>query len=95
MSSRNAYLSAGERATAPSLYRVLSDCAGRIVRGGAIPQILEQGALALERTGFTLDYLEARHAETLAPLQARAQGPIRLLAAARVGKIRLIDNVAV
>ena len=36
-----------------------------------------------------------RHAETLAPLQARAQGPIRLLAAARIGKIRLIDNVAV
>jgi pantoate--beta-alanine ligase len=42
-----------------------------------------------------LDYLEARHADTLAPLSSRADGPIRLLVAARIGKTRLIDNIAV
>jgi pantoate--beta-alanine ligase len=95
MSSRNAYLSAGERVAAPALYRVLSGCAGRIAQGAAVPQALHEGALELEQAGFSLDYLEARHAETLAPLHAPAQEPIRLLAAARIGKTRLIDNIAV
>jgi pantoate--beta-alanine ligase len=46
-------------------------------------------------SGFALDYLEARHAETLAPIAALSEGPIRLLVAARIGATRLIDNVAV
>ena len=45
--------------------------------------------------GFELDYLEARHADTLAPVTSRADGPIRLLIAARLGATRLIDNIGV
>ena len=49
----------------------------------------------IERAGFILDYLEARHAETLAPVNSNKDGPIRLLVAAKIGKTRLIDNVEV
>ncbi len=79
----------------PSLHRVLSDCAKSIAAGGPIGGILENGRTAIARAGFALDYLEARHADTLAPVGARGKGPIRLLVAARLGKTRLIDNVAV
>ena len=50
---------------------------------------------ALTAAGFEVDYLEARHAETLAPVSSLADGPIRLLAAAKLGATRLIDNIAV
>jgi pantoate--beta-alanine ligase len=95
LSSRNAYLSASERAAAPALHQVLKDCAGKIARGELLARVLDEGGAAIERAGFTLDYLEARHAETLKPVAAADGGPIRLLAAARIGKTRLIDNVAV
>ncbi len=95
LSSRNAYLSASERAAAPTLNRVLKDCASRIASGELPARVLDEGGAAIERAGFTLDYLEARHAETLKPIAAAADGPIRLLVAARIGKTRLIDNVAV
>ena len=94
-SSRNSYLSASERAAAPALYRVLKECAGKLA-GGALPaRVLDEGGAEIERAGFTLDYLEARHAETLEPLASPADGPVRLLVAARIGKTRLIDNIAV
>jgi pantoate--beta-alanine ligase len=95
LSSRNSYLSPSERAAAPTLYRVLTDCAGKIARGELLARVLDEGAAAIERAGFTLDYLEARHADTLAPTASLKEGPIRLLVAARIGKTRLIDNVAV
>jgi pantoate--beta-alanine ligase len=95
LSSRNAYLSTEERTVAPVLHRVLSDCAKSIAAGGPIGGILANGRTAIARAGFALDYLEARHADTLAPVGARGKGPIRLLVAARLGKTRLIDNVAV
>ena len=95
LSSRNAYLSASERAAAPALHRVLKDCAGKIARGELLARVLDEGGAAIERAGFALDYLEARHAETLKPVQAPDGEPIRLLAAARIGTTRLIDNVAV
>jgi pantoate--beta-alanine ligase len=95
MSSRNAYLSPPERAVAPALYRVLTDCARKIAGGDAPDQTLAQGRAAVERAGFVLDYLEARHADTLQPIGTRQDGPIRLLVAARLGRTRLIDNVAV
>ena len=50
---------------------------------------------SIAAAGFAIDYVEARHAETLRPLSSRADGPIRLLAAAKLGKTRLIDNIAV
>ncbi len=94
MSSRNAYLSAEERATAPTLHRVLKDCASQISDGRRIRNVLQSGRAAIERAGFVLDYLEARHAETLAPIGKASEGPIRLLVAARIGRTRLIDNIA-
>lgn len=95
LSSRNVYLSPQERATAPVLYRTLRACADKIGAGGRTAAVMAQGRRIIERAGFALDYLEARHAETLAPIAASKQGPVRLLVAARIGKTRLIDNIAV
>ncbi len=95
LSSRNAYLSAAERSVAPTLYRVLKASAARIKTGAAISAALDDGRGEIARAGFTLDYLEARHALTLDPVTSRKDGPIRLLVAAKLGKTRLIDNIAV
>jgi pantoate--beta-alanine ligase len=95
LSSRNGYLSAAERGVAPTLYRVLQRSAARIKKGEPISAVLETGRAEITRAGFALDYLEARHALTLAPVSSRKDGPIRLLVAAKLGATRLIDNVAV
>lgn len=95
LSSRNVYLSATERAVAPMLYRVLNDCAARIKNGEKIDRVLNVGRIEFDLAGFGLDYLEARHAVTLAPISTSKDGPIRLLAAVRLGKTRLIDNVPI
>ena len=94
MSSRNVYLTNDERVVAPTLYRVLTLCAKKIAEGHSITTILAEGREAIERAGFALDYLEARHTETLTPVKAIEEGPLRLLVAAKLGKTRLIDNVA-
>ena len=95
LSSRNAYLSAGERAAAPALYRVLKAAGARIKKGETIGHVLNISRIEIDVAGFTLDYLEARHALTLMPVSSRKDGPIRLLVAAKIGKTRLIDNVGV
>jgi pantoate--beta-alanine ligase len=95
LSSRNAYLSANERKAAPTLYRVLSESADKIARGALLARVLDEGGAAIESAGFALDYFEARHAETLQPIASLEDGPVRLLVAARLGKTRLIDNIAV
>jgi pantoate--beta-alanine ligase len=95
LSSRNAYLSASERAVAPMLHRVLKDCSTRIKKGEKIDRVLNVGRIEVDVAGFVLDYLEARHALTLAPIASPKDGPIRLLVAARLGKTRLIDNIGV
>ena len=95
LSSRNVYLSPAERAVAPMLYKVLKGCASRIKSGEKIDRVLNVGRIEVDLAGFSLDYLEARHALTLAPVTSLKEGPVRLLIAARLGKTRLIDNVAV
>jgi pantoate--beta-alanine ligase len=95
LSSRNAYLSAHERQVAPTLFRVLTDCAGAIARGTELAATIAQGRTTIAQSGFVLDYLEARHADSLRPIGSAQDGPIRLLVAARLGRTRLIDNVAV
>jgi len=95
MSSRNRYLSPHERTIAPALHRTLAGCAAAIDAGKPVGDVLRKGRTAIRRAGFALDYLEARNAETLAPLSAAKREPIRLLVAARLGRTRLIDNVAV
>ena len=95
MSSRNVYLSAADRATAPVLFETLAACARRIRNGDALAGVLHDGAHTITAAGFALDYLEARQAETLAPVTSNADGPLRLLVAAKIGTTRLIDNVKV
>lgn len=95
MSSRNVYLSPDERAVAPTLHRVLKDSAANIKSGKRIADVMAAGRAMIERTGFKVDYLEARHADTLAPIASLDDGPIRLLVAARLGTTRLIDNLGV
>lgn len=95
LSSRNVYLSSAERAVAPMLYKVLKGCASRIKNGEKIDHVLNVARIEIDLAGFRLDYFEARHAVTLAPVASLKEGPIRLLVAARLGKTRLIDNVAV
>jgi pantoate--beta-alanine ligase len=95
LSSRNRYLSATEHTAAPILYRILKECVGEIAAGKPIDNALDAGRAAITRAGFALDYLEARNADTLAPPVRPAAEPLRLLVAARLGKTRLIDNVAV
>jgi pantoate--beta-alanine ligase len=95
MSSRNRYLSEAERAVAPALHRVLSECAEAIASGKPITSALRHGRETLTRTGFAVDYLEARDAETLMPVGTSTSGKIRLLVAAKIGTTRLIDNVGV
>ena len=53
------------------------------------------GAEMITAAGFVLDYFEVRHAETLAPMTAAKDGPVRILVAAKLGTTRLIDNIAV
>ena len=95
MSSRNAYLSANERAAAPTLSRVLKECAAQLKAGQSLAMTLAEGEAQIERAGFLVDYLEARHAETLAPIAKLVDGPMRLLVAAKLGRTRLIDNIGV
>ncbi|HVA35302.1 MAG TPA: pantoate--beta-alanine ligase [Stellaceae bacterium] len=91
LSSRNTYLTAEERARAPMLYRTLCEVARRF--GGGDAGAAEWGAQSLLDAGFSqVDYLEIRDAETLDP--PRPARPMRVLAAARLGQTRLIDNVA-
>ncbi|WP_375466214.1 pantoate--beta-alanine ligase [uncultured Methylobacterium sp.] len=94
LSSRNRYLTSAERAVAPRLHAVLSEVAAAARDGGETGAALARGAAALTAAGFAVQYLAVCDAETLAPLE-RVAGPARVLAAAHLGRTRLIDNVAV
>jgi len=95
LSSRNIYLSPAERKNAPVLYRALKESASAIIKGERIGKAIAEGKAKIENSGFAVDYLEARNAETLAPITYATEGPIRLLVAAKIGSIRLIDNIGV
>jgi pantoate--beta-alanine ligase len=85
MSSRNAYLSAAERAEAPRLYQVLREVATGRTTGAA-------AAEELARAGWKPDYVEVRRRHDLAPAQA-GDRELVVLGAARLGTTRLIDNL--
>jgi pantoate--beta-alanine ligase len=95
LSSRNRYLSPAERARAPRLHRALREGAAAIRAGAAPNTAAAEAAAALAAAGFAVDYVAARDAGTLEPVASPAAGPVRLLAAARLGRTRLIDNIAV
>jgi pantoate--beta-alanine ligase len=95
LSSRNAYLSPEQRKVAAHLNRVLAEVAARARAGISIPQAEAEGAASLINAGFDrVDYVALRDAQTLFLLRDIA-GPARVLAAARVGSVRLIDNMPV
>lgn len=96
MSSRNRFLSAEGRATAPVLLRVMTQAATAITAGEVVATALGSAIETLRDHGFAPDYLALVEAETLKPLTApRSDGPMRLVAAARLGTVRLLDNIAV
>jgi pantoate--beta-alanine ligase len=96
LSSRNAYLAEDELAAARTLPRALGEAAASIVRGEPVPAALAEATARLVEAGFTdIDYVTLRDAETLAPVESVGATPARLLAAARMGPARLIDNLAV
>jgi pantoate--beta-alanine ligase len=95
MSSRNVYLSPEQRQVAPALYRAMKESAKRLRAGDDVKAAMAGGAELITSAGFILDYFEARHAQTLAPITSVRDGPARILVAAKIGKTRLIDNFGV
>ncbi len=95
LSSRNAYLSEEERQIAPALYRSICSVAEKVAGGADPEQAAARGVQELAEAGFgKVDYLVVRDAATLEPVSCPDR-PARVLAAARLGDTRLIDNVAV
>ena len=95
LSSRNGYLDALQRKTAPLIYRSLQQAADEIKRGEDDYTQLESVAVAtLEAAGFVVDYFTVRNAETLNPANA-GESSLVILTAARLGQTRLIDNIAI
>lgn len=92
MSSRNRYLSPAERAAAPALPLVLQRAAAAVKQNAGAA--LEDAVRALREAGFAPDYVALVDGPTMRPLPAAAEGA-RLIAAARLGAVRLLDNIAV
>jgi pantoate--beta-alanine ligase len=93
LSSRNAYLTPSERAAAPALHAALAAAAAALAGGGDADRALAGARQRITEAGFAVDYVELRDAQGLGP--ALAGRPRRLLAAAKLGATRLIDNVPV
>nr|WP_276046607.1 MULTISPECIES: pantoate--beta-alanine ligase [unclassified Sphingomonas] len=94
LSSRNIYLDDDQRAKAVALPRALGVAARAIAKGADVAAVLDDARSALGAAGFEVDYVELADAESLTPAPAPDR-PRRLLAAARMGTTRLIDNVGI
>ena len=95
LSSRNSYLSPEERQAALALPQALGEAAERILSDENVAGVLAQAKARLKAAGFSrIDYFALVNALTLEPLE-QAGGPMRLIAAAVMGRTRLIDNLAV
>lgn len=96
MSSRNAYLTAEQRAQAVALPTAMRAAIAQMEAGGNVAKALAELNAALLAGGFSsVDYAELCDADSLAPIPALHGGPARLIVAARIGKARLIDNMGV
>ncbi|MDY0957824.1 pantoate--beta-alanine ligase [Sphingomonas sp. CFBP8993] len=93
LSSRNIYLDEEQRAKAVALPRALGVAARAIGRGEDVGSVLSDARATLTAAGFEVDYVELVDAASLSP-DTVADRPRRLLAAARMGSTRLIDNIA-
>jgi pantoate--beta-alanine ligase len=95
LSSRNAYLDARARAIAGNLNKVLKDVIARAKETGDLRDAEKYGVAALQAVGFdSIDYVAIREADTLAVAENLSR-PARVLAAAKIGRTRLIDNIAI
>ena len=95
LSSRNTYLSKDERRRAVALPHALEEARRAIAAGAPIADEIARASLSLADAGFArIDYLALVDSSTLEPLE-RAGGAMRLIAAAVIGKTRLIDNLSV
>ena len=95
MSSRNAYLSADERKVAGQLNLILKAAINRLHKGDGIADVEAASEAALLEAGFnSVDYVAVRDAETLDTIK-EISAPARILAATKIGKTRLIDNMAI
>lgn len=95
MSSRNVRLSAAERAQAPALHQIMQAAAAEIRDGAPVGETLMNAQAAILEAGFgAVEYLELRSVEGLRPMTSLSE-PARMLVAAQLGDVRLIDNIAV
>lgn len=94
LSSRNGYLTAEEKEHATALIRTLREAAKALQSGASTTQVETQALSSLERVGFHPDYFRVCHASTLAPA-TQQDTHLVILAAAWMGKTRLIDNLLV
>jgi len=95
MSSRNVRLSAAERAQAPALHQIMQAAAAEIRDGAPVGETLMNAQAAILEAGFcAVEYLELRSVEGLRPMTNLSE-PARMLVAAQLGDVRLIDNIAV
>ena len=96
MSSRNRYLTAEERGKAVTIHHVINKVAAAAAKGRGVETAITDGKAALTAAGFqTIDYVAVRDAATLKDWDGKSGHTGRVLAAAWLGKTRLIDNVAV
>lgn len=96
LASRNRLLEVADRPAAPALYRELSRVAQEAAQGADCADAAAAAGRRLAEAGFgPIDYIDVRHAATLDALRHVAKAPARVFAAAWLGKVRLIDNVAV
>jgi pantoate--beta-alanine ligase len=94
LSSRNRFLSAKERQTAPALHAAMRGTKALLTSGARVTAALAEGVAGLQKSGLAPDYYALVHASTLTPLKT-LDAPARLIAAAKLGRIRLLDNIAV
>jgi pantoate--beta-alanine ligase len=92
LSSRNAYLTPEERRAAPMLHAALLHAAREIVAGKDVAATLHQARHEVAQAGMVPDYIALVHAETLEPISGLVH-PARLIAAAKLGHVRLLDNI--
>jgi len=94
LSSRNRFLGSDERRTAPRLHAAMTHAGAKIAQGAAVDPTLAQAVADLNDAGLAPDYFALVEAASLAPLDV-LEKPARLIAAARLGRIRLLDNIPV
>ena len=94
LSSRNRFLTPEQRRLAPLLHGTMTQAASLLETGASVAEALSASIAALKTAGLTPDYFALVHATSLTPLDALTR-PARLIAAAILGRIRLLDNIPV